>query len=58
MKYIEVVADNGSADTVAAIAQKVDAADFRLGIIGDDGMQTMRLLVGDDKVQSALDALH
>ncbi len=58
MKYIEVVADNGSADTVAAIAQKVDAADFRLGIIGDDGMQTMRLLVGDDKVQSALDALQ
>ena len=50
MKYVEVVAEAGSGDTVAAIAEKVKAKDFRLGAPGDDGMQQMRILVGDDPV--------
>ena len=58
MKYIEVIADTGSAPTIAAIAEKVDASDFRLGSVGDDGMQIMRLIVADDKVQNALDKLQ
>jgi len=58
MKYVEVVADKGSADTVVAIAEKNEASDFRIGAAGKDGMQTMRLLVADDKIQPVLDSLQ
>jgi len=58
MKYVEVVANAGSSDTVFAIAEKVKARDFRLGAVGEDGMQQMRLLVADDKLQLLLDALQ
>ncbi|TCV88048.1 TIGR00341 family protein [Sulfurirhabdus autotrophica] len=58
MKYVEVITDAGSADTVAAISEKHEVSDFRLSIVGNDGMQSMRLLVGDDKLQSVLDALQ
>ena len=58
MKYVEVVADAGTAATVLAIAEKAKAQDCRLGIIGEDGMQVMRLLVADDKLQWVLDALQ
>jgi len=58
MKYVEVVADEGSSRTVSAIADKFKVSDFRLGPVGADGMQAMRLLVADDKIQSALDALQ
>ena len=58
MKYVEVIANHGSSDTVAAIAEKVKASDFRLGMVGDDGMQAMRLLVTDNQVQNLLDLLE
>jgi uncharacterized hydrophobic protein (TIGR00341 family) len=58
MKYVEVVADAGSADTVAAIAEKHDVADYRVGVAGEDGLQPMRLLVADDKLQPVLDSLQ
>lgn len=58
MKYVEVIADAGSADTLRAIADKVKAVDFRAGVTGEDGMQQMRMLVNDDKVQSVLDTLQ
>lgn len=58
MKYVEVVADKGSTDTVAAIAEKSEASDLRLGEVGKDGMRAMRLLVADDKIQSVLDSLQ
>jgi uncharacterized hydrophobic protein (TIGR00341 family) len=58
MKYVEVVTDAGNADTVSAIAEKHEASDFRLGIVGGDGMQPIRLLVADDKIQSVLDSLQ
>jgi len=58
MKYVEVIADEGSANTIEAIAEKVGAYDFRLGVVSEDGMQVMRLLVTDDKVQSTLDTLQ
>lgn len=58
MKYIEVVTDAGNADTVSAIAEKLEASDFRVGAIDVDGMQAMRLLVTDDKIQSVLDSLQ
>jgi len=58
LKYVEVVADKGSADTVTAIAEKIEASDLRIGEAGQDGMRTMRLLVADDKIQSVLDSLQ
>ena len=58
MKYIEVVADAGSCDTVRAIAESHAGADFRAGMVGDDGLQWMRVLISDDKLQPALDTLQ
>ena len=58
MKYVEVVADAGSVDTVLAISEKYEVRDFRLGVVGDDGMQQVRLLVSDDKIQPVLDSLQ
>ena len=43
MKYIEVVAPQGSADTIRAIAESVKAYDIRLGEVGDDGLQQMQI---------------
>lgn len=58
MKYVEVIAESGSLPVVRTIAEKYKATDFRLGLVGDDGMQPMRLIVADDKLQSVLDALQ
>ena len=58
MKLIEVIADEGSVKTVAAIAEKHKARDFRTGLKDKGGLQPMRLLVTDDKVQEVLDALQ
>ncbi len=58
MKYIEVVCDAGLVDTVAAIAEQLEICDFRLGSLGEDGMQQMRLLVPDNKIQKTLDKLQ
>lgn len=58
MKYIEVISDTGNADTILALAEKHEASDFRVGVVGDDGKQTMRLIVADDKLQSVLDSLQ
>ena len=58
MKYIEVIADSSDLDTVLAIAEKVGAGDFRQGQVAEDGSQTMRLLISDDKLQLTLDRLQ
>lgn len=58
MKIIEVVADQGSADTIAAIAEQQELEGPRLGLADKAGLQTIRLLAADDKVQDALDALQ
>ena len=58
MKLIEVIADEGSVKTVAAIAEKHKARDFRTGLKDKDDSQPMRLVVTDDKVQEVLDALQ
>ena len=58
MKLIEVIADEGSVKTVAAIAEKHKARDFRIGLKDRDDSQPMRLVVTDDKVQEVLDALQ
>ena len=38
MKYTEVVADAGSADTVLAIAPGHAAANFRLNVVSEDSL--------------------
>lgn len=58
MKLIEVNADSGHIDTVAGIAEKHEAADFRLGYKGHDGRQIMRILIADDHAQAVLDTLQ
>ncbi|HEY9098901.1 MAG TPA: TIGR00341 family protein [Thiobacillus sp.] len=58
MKYVEVVADSGNADTVQAIADSNMASDFRLGIVDEKQVQSMRILIADDKLQAVLDALQ
>jgi len=58
MKYVEVVAESGSASTVLALAEKAKAQDIRFGVVGEDGLQQMRLLVSSDKLQWVLDALQ
>ncbi|MGH1537759.1 MAG: TIGR00341 family protein [Gammaproteobacteria bacterium] len=58
MKYVEVVADSGHVDTVSAIAEQLEVRDFRLGTLDEDGLQQMRLLVPDNKLQSTLDKLQ
>lgn len=58
MKYVKIIANKESADTVLAIAKKEEVQDFRLGVVEEDGMQQMRMLVSDDKLQLVLDALQ
>jgi uncharacterized hydrophobic protein (TIGR00341 family) len=58
MKYVEIIADAASSHTVSAVAEKAKAMDFRLGVVGKDGMQQMRMLVSDDNLQLALDTLQ
>lgn len=58
MKYIEIIADSGSADTILAIADKAHAHDIWLGTVGDDSKRQMRMLVTDNELQGALDKLQ
>ena len=58
LKYVEIIADAGSFDTVSAIAEQAEASDLRAAPADEDGIQWMRLLVSDDKLQGVLDALQ
>ena len=58
MKLIEVIANENLSETVAEVARKHEALDFRLAQKTEDGRQGMRMLLLDDKVQTALDALQ
>lgn len=58
MKVIEVIADAGSADTLAAIAEKGKAWDARLVPAADPHQVRMRITLTDDKVQVTLDRLQ
>jgi uncharacterized hydrophobic protein (TIGR00341 family) len=58
MKYVEIIAEEGSSDTILAIAEHAKVQDFRLGVTGKDSMQQMWMLVSDDKLQMVLDNLQ
>ena len=58
MKLIEVIVDEIVTETVADIAKKNNAVDFRLAQKNEEGRQAMRILLQDEMVQSMLDALQ
>ncbi len=58
MKIVEIAAAQGSADTVAAIAEQHGAASLPAAPPGEDGRQTLRVLVDADNAQPVLDALQ
>lgn len=58
MKLIEVIAKANSQKTITTIANKFKARDFRMGREGEDGRQAIRILLTDENVQPALDALQ
>ena len=58
MKLIEVIAKASSQKTIATIAEKYKARDVRPGREGEDGRQAIRMLLTDENVQPALDALQ
>ncbi|MES9850254.1 MAG: TIGR00341 family protein [Candidatus Thiodiazotropha sp. L084R] len=58
MKLIEVIAKASSQTTITTIAEKFKARDFRMGREGEDGRQAIRILLTDENVQPALDALQ
>lgn len=58
MKLIEVIVDEIVTETVAGIAKKHNAVDFRLAQKNEEGRQAMRILLQDEMVQSTLDALQ
>lgn len=58
MKYVEIIAKPDAVITIRAVADNVHASDFRAGPVGEDQLSQMRMLVSDDHLQSALDALQ
>ena len=58
MKIVEVIAENGSGETLEALAAKVKAADFRRLEMEGDRMQRYRMLIADDRLQRVLDGLQ
>ena len=58
MKYVEIIANNGSAHTIKAIAEKAKAHSSHFGAMDEGGMQQIRLVVPDHKLQWVLDALQ
>lgn len=58
MKYVEIVAEEGSTQMIVGVADLVKARDLRIGATGEDGMRQMRMLVADSKLQQTLDSLQ
>lgn len=58
MKYIEIIADAGNTDTIAAISEKSEVTDYHPGAIDENNLQQSRILTSDEKLQTVLDALQ
>ncbi len=58
MKTIEIITDKGHIDTIIGLADQYDAVDYWLGAEGEDGRQSIRLLVKTDIIQTVLDRLQ
>lgn len=58
MRLIEVIADEGSADTILGIAAQQQVSDYWPGPDIGDGRRSVRLLVRPEQMQPVLDALQ
>jgi uncharacterized hydrophobic protein (TIGR00341 family) len=58
MKLIEVVADEGHADTVLGIAEHHGALDYWVGAARDGGRVSVRIVTEAESTQKIVDALH
>ena len=58
MKYIEIIADAGNTDTIAAICEQIEINSFRPGLIDEGNYQQSQILVSDEKLQDVLDSLQ
>lgn len=58
MKIVEVIAQEGSGETLEALAEKVKAADFRRLEADSAGVRRYRFCIGDDRLQIVLDRLQ
>jgi uncharacterized hydrophobic protein (TIGR00341 family) len=58
MKMIEVIVEHGHVDTVVGIAEQYEVLDHWLSAVPEEGRQSVRMLVSDDKRQSVMDALQ
>lgn len=58
MKYIEVIANEGSMETVVSIASHCKVADIRSFKEDETGLKCLRILVADDKLQNLMDKLE
>lgn len=58
MKIVEVITSAPNFSTIKAVAESVEAEDFRSTPPDDNGEQFLRLLVSDDKLQRTLDLLQ
>ena len=58
MKIVEVVAEAGYVDTLAGVAEQQGVTDYWLGPVGEDGRQSVRMLVPPEVRQAVLDGLQ
>ena len=58
MKYVEVIADTGSVQTLSSLAEKMQVKDFRASPPHEDGKVQIRMLVEESELQRVLDALQ
>lgn len=58
MRIVEIIADEGNADTLAGIAEQFQAIDFWWSARNEDGRRSFRMLVSDENRQGLVDALQ
>jgi len=58
VKIVEVIAEQGSVDTLRTLAKKVKAHGFRLLALEEERMRLARLEIRDDQLQDVLDRLQ
>jgi len=58
LRIIETLADASAADTIHAIAEKVEAIDFWAGAVDEKGRRPSRMMVHTARAQAAIDSLQ
>lgn len=58
MKYIEIIANASSEETIRTLAESAKAETLHFGMANENGMQSAKMLVKDSKVQKVIDKLQ